>query len=121
MPIYRFSIACTPTAGSARATDIKSADADVWVLEESMAAAEIKARSHLLDYAWVPTSIEIAIEPTPEQIERSGKDTQALHRKALQKGVASMLIASPKAEGQEDDPIRIRSMGAPLTPTDRKQ
>lgn len=121
MAVYCFSIPCEPTSASPQAADIKAAIAHVWVVDETIGAAEIKARSHLLDYAWIPTSIEYALEPTPEQIAQLDEEEQALHRRALREGIASLFLAWPKIEGRDDDPIEIRSMGAPKIPDDGGQ
>jgi hypothetical protein len=119
--VYCFSIPCEPTSASPQAADVRAAIAEVWVVDKSISAAEIKARSHLLDYAWIPTSVQHALEPTPEQIARLDESSQALRRKALRQGVASLFVAWPKIEGREDDPIEVRSFEVPLKPTDREQ
>lgn len=120
MAIFCFLIECEATSGTPRAADIAGAQAEVWVVADSLADAQIKARSHLLDYAWLPKTVERAFQPTPEQIALLDAQSRALHRKAILQSVASAFLAWPKIAGADDDPIETRSLGEPPIPGNRQ-
>lgn len=103
-----------PTSAATGAHDIAGGNFSFFVQSETVEKAETLARERVLAYAWIPTSLEQATEPTPEQIAACDDSVTALHRKALREGIAFDVIAWPKVEGKEGDPIDVRPLGAPI-------
>lgn len=118
---YCFHLRAEPTAGSPQSHDIGGAWVNIWVMEQSLAVAETRARAYLMDYAWVVKEIEYKLEPTPEEISKLDIVEYQNYQKAVRHGVSAIFSAWPKVDGNEDDPIEIRRMGSPPTSGHKSQ
>lgn len=109
LPFF-FAVSVIPTAGTPQSSDIEGATAHIWVMANSPEEAETKARSYLMDYAWIVKEVEIAIQPRPEQIAHLGIEETLLHEKARRLGIAADFLAWPKVKRPSDTPIEVRLM-----------
>ena len=112
MPFF-FVVKIIPTAGTPRAGDISGAYAHVWVIAKSLEEAEAKARSYLMDYAWVVEAIESALRITEDIISRLGEEERALFAKAQHLGIAADILAWPEKSRPSHTPAEVRAMGPP--------
>jgi hypothetical protein len=118
---YCFHLLAEPTAASPQAHDIGGAWVNIWVMDDSLATAETRARAYLMDYAWVVKEIEYKLEPTPDQIAKLDAVEHKNYEKALRQGISAIFSAWPKVQGKEGDPVELRPMGPPpLSGSDSK-
>lgn len=110
---FFFLIEVRPTSVTPRASDVGGANAHIWVISETVEEAELRARGHLIDYAWNVTAVVHALAISNEQIARLGKEEAALYRQALAHGLASEFVAWP-LEDRTGGMIESRSLGGPI-------
>lgn len=113
LPFF-FSIAVKPTEATPKAEDIAGGIANVFVIAGSLAEAETKARSYLMDYAWIVEEVESSAQPSLDIIAQLDNKLQLLHEKALRKGIAADIQSWPKKARPRNTPVEIRLMGPPL-------
>lgn len=113
MTMFRFGFSVEPTSATPQADDIARADAEVWVLESDIEAAETKARSYLMDYSWIVKHIEYSEMLPDELCPDPDRDTisASLFRKAEIHGIAANFYAVPKVP--RPGVYEYRPMGAP--------
>jgi len=83
-------------------------------MAQSSAEAEAKARSHLMDYAWISGGVEFSRQPPDDIIAQLGTEERALYEKARRLGIASEILSWPKDKRPPGTPTVVRSMGPPL-------
>lgn len=113
MALFFFRIKAIPTTAATVAHDIGGAFSHVWVVDDGMTGAETKARAFVMDHGWLVEEVELALEPTPEQLLDLGEAETANYQKALRQGIASVFHAWPR-DARPAGVVELRSMGSPL-------
>lgn len=109
MEVYVFVYHVKPTKGSPEYGKVGGAHADIWVFESSREAAEIKALSYLMDYAWEVIEVERKLVLDDEQIVQYRPDVQANYHQAKNRGI-SLFFSGYPPEDLEDGAVEIRPL-----------
>jgi hypothetical protein len=113
LPFF-FSIEVKPTPATPKAEDIAGGIASVFVIADSLQEAEAKARSYLMDYAWIAEEVESFAQPSLDIIAQLENELQLLHEKAVREGIAADFQVWPKKARPHNTPTEVRLMGPPL-------
>ncbi len=110
---FFFVIRAEPTEAAVSAQDIAGAIVHIWVMDSSLEQAEARARSYILDYAWIALKTDYAFEINDKQIASLGAEERTLYQKALRHGIAADFLGYPK-KARSDGMIEIRSLKPPF-------
>lgn len=110
---YFFIITAEPTPAAFNARDLEGAHVNVWIMETDIATAEVKARSHVLSYGWIPRKIRFAGEATDELIASLDEIEQRNYEEAIQSGIAAAFYGWTKARHPAAF-FEYRPLGPPL-------
>ena len=111
MKPFMFVFTGKPSPEKTELAHIKDAIIHVWVIDESLESARRRAVSYVTGLQWSVESTEFESEMLPSQLQGLHKDEALLYRRALRLGMAADFVASPKVDGDPDDPIWIAPMG----------
>jgi hypothetical protein len=114
MNTYFFKMKVIPTSATPKSNGIAGANAHIWVRANSQDEAEIRALSHLIDYAWIVQKVEIALQISYQQVPLLDIRGSILREKVLREGLGSEFVAWPIVEMPANTPPEARSMGPPL-------
>jgi len=109
MGIYCFHVKAEPLPDSEHAADIGGAFVNIWVMDESIEHARMKADAYLAQYGWVPLDYEYSLEPTLEQISKLDQPEHQNYEAGKRNGISAVFSAWPK-ETRPEGVIELRSM-----------
>ena len=113
MKPYMFVFNAIPTSSNKECKDIAGGRVHIWVMEENLETAKIRALTDIASYHWKVTGVEYESEILPEQFSHLHESEALLYHKALQNGIAADYLASPVKQGSPDDPVVIRKLDRP--------
>lgn len=120
--VFLVRLKATPTTASAGTDNVKGADVLVGVVAADAAAAEVMARSHVLDGGWIVDSIVQVRRFDPSRLLQPLESDTAGERTcriAASEGIASLFSAYPIVEPADDLTFEILSFPAP-SPQDKR-
>lgn len=108
-----FVFSAIPTSSNKDCKDIAGAKVHIWVMEENLETARIRALTDITSYHWEVTDVEYESEILPKQLSYLHESEALLYHKALQNGIAADYLAFPVKQGSPDDPVVIRKLDRP--------
>jgi hypothetical protein len=114
MPLYFFNFESMPTAAASKANDVAGGTIDIWINSQcTLPEAETTARAYVMGMGWLISAMPIAREWPVARLPELGKSMQAKAREAMREGISAFVVAWPKTEGRDDDPVSFRSLPPP--------
>ena len=98
--MFFFMFDAKPTPGSPAGQTVQRALITVFVNASDMSEAEDLARQLLRECAWIPESLQYALEPPLQHVEHCHPSVLALYQKAFREGIA-MEIGVTQKRGSE--------------------
>lgn len=93
MKPHFFLFKAKPSINNPQYENLLGAYIRVWVIDEKIGSAEIRAREYLQKYLWELTSLDIATEMHVEQLSQLGKQESDLYQKVLKYGISAAIHA----------------------------
>jgi len=79
-------------------SDLAGAYIHIWVMAETLEAAESRATHYVSEHLWEIEAVEFGARMQPEQIARLDKPEAANHQNALKNGIAAEIHAWPEKD-----------------------
>ncbi len=105
MQPFMFVIHSVPLPKNKNYKTIHKALVHIWVMDESIQAAQDKAFAYIKSFNWNPLRTEHAFQINEEQIASLHPDEARLYQKAILYGIAADFLASPIREKAPDSPV----------------
>jgi hypothetical protein len=115
-----FVFTAVATSASPYFGKVGKAFVDVWIVGKPAEEAEVIARAHVMDQAWVIESLDRQLQISEAEIGNYRADAQATFYQAKRFGLGAAFVTSPPKD-RDDDLVTIEKMRPPPSPSGTSQ